>query len=87
MIIYKYVLDNDINTVEIEDKIKRFLDVQIQNGQIVVWAELNDECEVKKYKVIGLGTGWDLKTDAKLNYIATIQENEYVWHYYWMEVI
>lgn len=63
--------------------IKKYLDIQLQEGRAVVWAEVEKvENEDNYYLVQATWTGYE--EPANMIYIGTIQEPKYglVYHYY-----
>lgn len=79
--IYKFRLNQDSFTTN--RRILKFLTVQEQYGEPVVWAEVDLEDEVNiTYRVLGIGTGW-VYTEDLGEYIGTWQ-NKYdlVYHYF-----
>ena len=82
--IYKYKLNNFYRNL-IEAPIERFLDIQAQGKDMVVWAEVDLEKESKSFYVCSIGTGWPRLGD-NWNYLKTYQDdNGFVWHFYWKE--
>ena len=75
--IYKYKIDNG---VEIDEPIEKVLDIQIQNGFIVLWAIVSDRQPKSKILFKIFGTGWEVD-DFPGIYLKTVQDYEgYVWH-------
>lgn len=75
--IYKYKIDSG---VEIEEPIEKILDIQIQNGFIVLWAIVSDRQPKSKILFKIFGTGWEVD-DFPGIYLKTVQDYEgYVWH-------
>ena len=63
--------------------IKRFLTVQLQNGNAVIWAEVDKANVEDNYVLVkAIWTGYE--EPANMIYIGTVQEPEYglVYHYY-----
>ena len=58
--IYKYPIGDD---VIIEAPIEHILDVQIQNGELVAWATINDRQPNRKLLFKIFGTGWEFPDD------------------------
>jgi hypothetical protein len=58
------------------------LTAQLQAGQIQMWAMCFDvgTGEMEDRTFILLGTGRNIDEKQELNYIATIQDDEFVWH-------
>ena len=89
--IYKYNLGkpnchNDYPTLIMThgEMIKRFLTVQLQGENAVVWAEV-DKTNNKENKYITIRAIWTgYEEPANMDYIGTIQEPQYglVYHYY-----
>lgn len=81
--ILKYELSTEGNEIVIEAAIVKWLDVQVQNGNPVVWAIVNPEKEPNKNKIVAWGTGWpapEVVTDRV--YLGTCQVDGFVWHYF-----
>ena len=79
--IYKFRLNQDSFTTN--RRVLKFLTVQEQYGEPVVWAEVDLEDKVNiTYRVLGIGTGW-VYTEDLGEYVGTWQ-NEYglVYHYF-----
>lgn len=75
--IYKYKIDSG---VEIDEPIEKILDIQIQNGFIVLWAIVSDRQPKSKILFKIFGTGWEVD-DFPGIYLKTVQDYEgYVWH-------
>ena len=68
--------------------IEKFLHVAYQNGEVMVWAIVNDELPKREFTIICSGTGWPIADfQNALSYIGTVQSYEgYVWHYFAVEV-
>ena len=56
--IFKYPLKDNLTVIE--GPIRKILSAQVQHGEIVVWAEVDDTCPNKKIEIIPVGTGWNL---------------------------
>ena len=85
-VIYKYELGVDGEARIINDNIEKFLHVESQYGIPMVWAEVNlDKASETSWKIFSIGTGWDLPDELMvgLNYVGTVLDGPYVWHYYW----
>lgn len=78
--IYKYVVGEDI----IKVPIKRFLDAQMQDGHIVVWAEVDDSYPEKSYALWARWTGEPFPDGI---YIGTVQDGWVVYHIYAVESV
>ncbi len=55
-----------------------FLDVQLQEKQICIWAIVDTEREKEQHKIVIRGTGHDVQED--IDYLGTVQQDGYVWH-------
>lgn len=77
--IYKYPLNN----VYIKGPITKYLSVQTQHGIPCLWAEVDTDLPDKNYLVSITGTGLNIPNGE---YIGTIQNEYYVYHYYLIEV-
>ena len=86
--ILKFRVDNFDNIIKNYDIVK-FLSIQLQDGVPTVWAVCNIGItrKEKTYNIfkVGTGHGWGIEHWSDENYIGTIQENGYVWHYFWEE--
>ena len=83
MKIFKYELaitDRQIVKMPLPDEL---LDIQIQDGQPVLWAMVNPDEEEVELPILCYGTGLDIKNMGMLgDYIATIQKDGFVWHFF-----
>lgn len=80
--IYKYeLMMADEQTIELP-KHSKILTVQIQNGNICLWALVFPQEVMQKYKVRIIGTGHPAGYVDADDYIGTVQQNEgqLVWH-------
>ena len=68
--------------------IEKFLHVDYQGDEVMVWAIVNDELPKREFTIICSGTGWPIADfQNALSYIGTVQSYEgYVWHYFWKKV-
>lgn len=89
--IYKYKVSHSPIIVPVPtsivtsgETIKKFLDIQIQDGDVVVWAEVErDDSEPKHYEIIPVWTGFEEPRDKGFEYLGTIQApTGLVYHYY-----
>ena len=81
--IWKWEVDR-YNPVSVSKNIE-FLDVQEQNGKIVVWGEVDINEEQKEIQFVTIGTG--LEFYQGLNYIGTVQlDHTLVVHVYYRDV-
>jgi hypothetical protein len=64
-------------------KDSEIMDIQMQNGKFVMWFlsnPLNKEIEVK---IDMYGTGWKINENTSKNeYLSTVQDGDYVWHFF-----
>lgn len=86
--VFKFPANDFDNYIKNYDIVK-FLDIQYQDGIVCVWAVCNigPTRQEKNYNVFKIGTGssWSLEHWDEEHYIGTIQDGEYVWHYFWDE--
>lgn len=58
--------------------------VQMQGNKLCFWAEIDEDhlhpFEQRSFSLFG--TGWDLNVEDTAVYLATIQEDGFVWHVY-----
>lgn len=78
--IYKEKLIGYGHSITIVSRIEKFLKVDMQDNNPVVWFIYNDELSEKEYVVQSFGTGWSL--DNAGEYLGSVQDNEYVWHFF-----
>ena len=91
--VYKYVVEGVEN---IEAPIIQFISAGVQNGKIVVWAEVDTDKPNRNFLVAPIGTGWDLDTFSNdgasffeaFNYLNTVQllGGALIFHVYYMEL-
>lgn len=59
----------------------RVLDVQIQRGEIRLWALVDPAAEPVRRLILVIGTGWDLDAGIEAcQYLSTIQDADLIWH-------
>lgn len=77
--IYKYNLKEPII-----GHIEKFLHLDYQYGEPVVWAIVNDDVPKRSFAAICSGTGWPIADFQNIDsYIGTLQDDDgYVWHYF-----
>ena len=77
--IYKYNL-----TEPITGHIEKFLHLDYQFGEPMVWAIVNDDVPMRSFAAICSGTGWPIADFQNIDsYIGTLQDDGgYVWHYF-----
>ena len=81
-VIYKYVFD-DSDYMEILAHVERFLKADIQNGKMVVWAEVDPGVVPTHYALYIMPTG--ARLPASFRYIDTVPEldGQLIWHIYY----
>lgn len=82
--IWKYPIQD--GETEFEAPIEEFLTIQMQDDTPCVWAIVNPGKVPKKYKVVLVGTGWELQKIDASKYIGTVQIEELVWHCFGYEI-
>lgn len=75
--IYKWKVIGDDTLIEAP--VEKWLDAQLQNGTLVVWAIVDFDQPEQEYYIYTLGTGWSCKRIPG-TYIGTVQEGGYVEH-------
>ena len=82
--IYKYPIED--GTI-IDAPIEHILDVQIQHGELVAWATINNRQPNRKILFKIFGTGWEFTDDFEFGtYLKTVQDGPWVWHIFAKEV-
>lgn len=78
--IYKYPLYiMDEQTVLLPDNAQP-LSVQIQNGELYMWALVDSQSASNPRRVRIFGTGNHVVLDGNWQFVATVQERMFVWH-------
>ena len=83
--IFKYPVSGGGVATRITCHLKRILDIQLQDGDIMCWIETCEECPDKTIEILSVGTGWSMPSEFinKSSYIKTVQDDMgYVWHFY-----
>lgn len=70
--ILKYVLDLDNPAIDVP-KDAKFLSVQVQESQPVVWFEVDPRKPKEKRRLAIVGTGWDNSVYPNYEYLGTFQ--------------
>lgn len=60
----------------------KILTVSHQNGNFVMWAEVDTEQVLEHRTFEVFGTGWEMPTYKEMAYIGTMFEGAFVWHVY-----
>ena len=80
--IYKYQLKDRVSEIEIPIDFN-ILAIQNQDNCIFLWAVVDTDYPKEKRTFYLLGTGQELPDNFDdLEYLDTVQQNEYVWHVY-----
>ena len=78
--IYKYSLKlQEIQSINAP--VTKVLCVQMQHGELVLWAEVDTDKASKELLVVIVGTGHEIPENAG-QYLSTVQDGSYVWHIY-----
>lgn len=78
--IHKYRVELGANRL-IMPKNADILTAQFQDGQIQIWAVVDDRAWTEQRYVYVLGTGHELPADmGRSEYVATVQGGPFVWH-------
>ena len=83
MKIWKFELTKErTQLVKMPEK-SEIMDIQMQNGNLVMWALVDTESKNIEVKINMYGTGWEIKDNrTKDEYLATVQDGEFVWHFF-----
>lgn len=85
--IYKFILNQETYTLIKTGKVVKWLDLQWQDGNLVIWAivDTEDECA---YLIVPFWTGQSIENipSKEVAYLGTIQQDDLVWHYFAYEV-
>jgi len=77
--IYKYALDFDsVQDLELPTG-AQILDVNEQDGRIMIWAMVEPDAPLQVIKIWIQGTGQPFNPDAK-RYLGTVHPGAFVWH-------
>lgn len=59
------------------------MDIQLQEGEFVMWALCPVDNPEIKVQINIYGTGWDVNENMSKNeYLATVQSGGFVWHFF-----
>ena len=61
----------------------RPLTVQIQDGKACLWVEVDEKAPLEQFVLFCVGTGFGIPPNPPAQYLATIVQGAYVWHFYW----
>lgn len=81
MIIYKYKLKHEeLQTVPLTDGYE-ILDIQLQDGELCLWALVEPLGQTAEVPIIMVGTG--MLSEYPLGiYLKSVQEGSFVWHFF-----
>lgn len=81
-VIYKYPLEQ-IGSQKLKlPNSAQILEINVQNGQVFVWALVEDGDNTEYSKEIKMvGTGWDCDVEWE-DHIGTVFIGPFVWHYF-----
>jgi hypothetical protein len=82
--IWKYTIDHKDSQDIRMPKGAFILTAQNQNNQLFLWAEVNPKAtkETRVIEIFGTGTPIEEDMGVERKYIATVQEDVFVWHVY-----
>lgn len=83
MKIWKFELTKErTQLVKMPEK-SEIMDIQMQNGNLVMWALVEPESKNIDVKINMYGTGWEINNNTtKDEYLATVQDGGFVWHFF-----
>jgi len=83
MKIWKYTL-KDLTTQIVRMPMKsEILDIQMQDGKPTIWAMVDPNSLEIEVKINRYGTGNEIEcNDSQDEYLATLQDDGYVWHFF-----
>ena len=81
-VIYKYPLHVSFNPTKLTlPTYHEVLDIQLQNGEPVMWCVVNPECsETVDVTITVVGTGWEIEEDIGVYLRSWQAEDGYVYH-------
>ena len=83
MKIWKFDLKKERTQLVKMPEISKIMDIQMQNGKPVMWALVSPDTSEIEVKINMYGTGWEIETGAfKDEYLSTVQDGEFVWHFF-----
>lgn len=85
--IFKYSLPRDGAVITITANVIKWLNIQEQDGQPMIWAVVDDAGYESEYEIVAWGTGWEFPDElVSCAYLGTAQDGYgYVWHYFMQE--
>lgn len=72
---------NGEQTINLPDGAKP-LDVQVQSGNVNLWAEVDASEPTKDFTVWIVGTGHPMPDMLNRHHVGTVQQGSFVWHIY-----
>lgn len=76
--IYKYELNAGVVGLP---KGAQILTIQVQNGLPYIWALIDTEVTITEFRWFAIvGTGQEITQEYEYNYLATFQQDIFVWH-------
>ncbi len=83
-VVWKYPLSEPCDEFTIEAPLNaQWLDVKLQDGKPVMWALVNPQNALCRFKFIWRGTGQIIGSDS-LRHVGTFQMGPLVWHIFEM---
>lgn len=81
MKIYKYVLSKASTQLVHMPINAQIMDIQMQGGNPTMWAMVAPESEMIDVRIDMYATGEPL-LDSDSQYLATVQDGDFVWHFF-----
>ena len=79
-LIYKYPVElQEVTTIK--EAIIKPLTIQMQDGKLMLWAEVDKYGPVRPIIISCIGTGF-MVSDNIGEYLCSVQQGAYVWHFY-----
>lgn len=87
MKIWKFKLSKEKSQLVEMPEHSEILDIQMQDGEPVMWALVNEEANKIDINIHMYGTGWEFHENeseyaTEKQYLATVQDGEFVWHFF-----
>lgn len=85
--IFKYKLPMDGKVITITANVIKWLNIQEQDGQPMIWAVVDDAGYESEYEIVAWGTGWEFPNElSHCRYMGTAQDSYGdEWHYFMQE--